>query len=62
MENLEINGVPTNSTGNTFEWMPKKNTKFGYDALFLHYFGIAQFAVELTDAHDVMTVVVFEHL
>lgn len=60
VESLDINGVATDDSGMAFEWLPKKNYKFGYDALFLHYFGVAQFAVELTDERGVVTVAVFE--
>jgi len=59
---FEAFGHLISDDGNTciFEWMPKKNSHFGYDAFFLHFFGIANFAIELFDSTQTNNLVVFE--
>lgn len=63
IENIELQGAECCSDDDlvsSFEWLPKHNKKFGYDAIFLHFFGIAQLAVELTNINNETNVVLFE--
>lgn len=62
IEGLEIVGnlLEDNEFGALFEWMPKKNKIYGYDALFLHFFGIASFGVEMAHEDGSVLMVVFE--
>ncbi|MCQ8230708.1 nuclease domain-containing protein [Pectobacterium carotovorum] len=62
VESLEISGTDTDESGMVFEWMPKRNTRFGHESLFLHYFGIAELAVELVDEQGDITVFVFDSI
>lgn len=64
VENIEIEGrlcpIANDELNTSFEWVPRHNKKFGYDSLFLHFFGIAELAVELTDINNETSLILFE--
>ncbi|WP_108652652.1 DUF2357 domain-containing protein [Dongshaea marina] len=62
IESIEIAGRLVNSDSpiTSFEWMPSHNRKFGYDALFLHFFGVANLAIELSNSDNDSVIELFE--
>lgn len=62
IESMEIDGdlSPDGDKKTVFEWVPRSNARYGRDALFLHYFGVAQPAVELIGEDGEVEVVAFK--
>lgn len=64
VEKMEVGGVVSlvDDVSKVFEWLPRRNKVFGYESLFLHFFGVAQLAIELIDLDDEKKVYLFESI